>query len=965
MSITSKGALLSTLLALPFFACDCGGETMTPTCMTDTDCREGERCVMGETMLECRVGIECVADEECGDPRRACDLATFTCGFIEPFADECDPTRPCPFGQFCSQLLGRCLDAGAARDCTRRAQCPTGQICDQSANKCIPDPGCYGDDFCEDGEVCDLVNRVCRSVAVECVSCALTQSCESSIALCMVDTFECLGNGEEAACQQGETCDPLGRCVQCRSSADCGPGLFCNVALGRCESNVQCADNIDLCPQSPEVTCVTCDLPEVCDPRTRRCQAPPTICENDVDCPNEQLCDLSVDPPICVPRVPDCLNDLFDEPAEGPPTRNDNSATATFLSDEAGPLFNELKLCPGDQDWYRIEVPAGTFLTVDARFLQDDGDIELQLFLEDGQTLLDESRSVTNNERVELDAGTDQVLMLRVFLAIPTVRQVPYRLVISKDEGTLCDDDDNEPDDGASQAKQLLSDTPYEGRLCTGDPDWFVLRNVTPGTRITADLDFVDSLGDLDFELYRAGARTPFLISNTTTDDESLVFDASYGGDYFLRVVGKDSDQNVYTIRVNLRENAVPTCLDDFFESNDTLDAPTSTVATYANPLSLSLCSGDEDWFLINLPQGAALRADIGFDPSSDLELRLYDADITDPNTQPLKESISTFPRESLGFRSFLSSDYLLRVSGFNAQDSTPYELRMQVDPPLFCEPDMIDTLARGDDQMDPFLLPLPPTRMDDLSLCNLDDGTPDPDWFRSFVQVGFSNIFRLQYLEDDADLDFELFDFNGNMIFSTVGQPMTGLKLALINVPGAGGFGIVDVHVIRTGGGEANYSLVHDLVPVFNCQDDRAEANNNLIQASTLTATTSSPIELDELTLCASVRGLGDLGDEDWFQLTPPAVGAQIRADIDFAQGDLLLELLAPGGSNRACLNLGPDRCFSDGSDLNEFITFTATTTEPYLLRVSSVYSSPNVPVRPTDIDTNYDLKIEYTLPP
>src|SRR5262249_42446796 len=157
-------------------SCTCGDENQT--CKNDSDCAAGKRCGAGV----CIANAECTTDAECvaSDPRKRCDVEgkTFACVFRDGFADECDVSRPCAFGQFCSTLLGRCLDSGSARDCTRRSQCPAAQICDRQANKCIPDKGCYGDAFCETGELCDLVAHICRSQSIDCTSCMATGACE-------------------------------------------------------------------------------------------------------------------------------------------------------------------------------------------------------------------------------------------------------------------------------------------------------------------------------------------------------------------------------------------------------------------------------------------------------------------------------------------------------------------------------------------------------------------------------------------------------------------------------------------------------------------------------------------------------------------------------------------------------------------------------------------------------------------
>ncbi len=916
-----------------------------PLCMADTDCRMGERCAADG---RCIVG-ECVRDEECEDPRRFC-ATDFTCQYRDGFGDECDPSRPCPFGQFCSSLLGLCLDASSSADCVRRAQCPANQICDRDANKCVPDTGCYGDAFCETGEVCDLVNHTCRVLAVECTSCILGNECPGGTR-CFLETKECLVSSTDAACRSGESCDPLGRCVQCTTSEQCGPGLFCNVATGRCDSNVQCVDDVNQCPTSSEVTCVECTLPETCDPRTRRCQAPAMVCDEDLDCPGDQFCDLTLDPPVCVRRLPDCLNDLLDDPS------NNSLATATLLPAGAGPLYDELKLCQQDQDWYRLELQAGTYVTIDARFRAADGDIDLQLFLEDGRTLLDESRSVTDNERVELAVGTDLTVLVRVFLAVPTVAEVPYRLIVARDPGDVCPDDSHEPDDAPSNAKQLIPDVPYEGRICSADPDWLVLRNVPLGSQIRARLDFVHVLGDLNLELYRAGGTAPLATSASATDLESIVYDASYGGDYYLRIVGRSTDANVYTVRAEVRPGVVR-CADDSLESNDTPLTATATGGLTMYPANLSLCAGDEDWFRVHLRAGDAVTADIGFEANADLELKLYPGNITSRSASPLRASNGTNRREWVAFRSFTTSDYLVRVHGHNAQVASPYQLRLKVEPPFLCQPDPVDVQGRGNDRPTAFDFGLPPVHRDDLTLC-----FGDQDWYRLFVQGGFVNVLKLSYLQQDAILDFELYDQGGAQLFTTAGQPPSDSREVQINVPGFG-FGVIFVRVVNGGGFESPYHLSLDLIPIFSCNPDRAEFNDTRPLASAVASSTISPIQVDNLSLCASVRSPANVGDEDWFELKPPVAGARVRANIEFTQGDLSLELFSPNGGPRACRNEGANRCYSDGFGLSETVTFTATTTDSYFLKVGSVYSAASVPIRPPDADTPYRLRVEYELP-
>ena len=953
LPIPSQLGILFVVMAMAGSGCDDG------PCASDADCRSGARCAPDG---RCIPGAACVAEIECTDqdPRTFCNLETFTCDLREGFADECDADRPCVFGQFCSELLGRCLDSASSRDCVRRSQCPANQICDRTASKCIPDIGCFGNAFCEEGETCDLVNRVCRTLSLDCVSCFGTGTCESAAQTCAAATRECLADQAEPACLPNEICDPLGRCVQCTRSAQCGPGLFCNTSVGRCESNIQCANDPSQCPDSPQVMCILCTLPEICDPRTRRCQAPPTLCENDSNCTEEEFCDLTLDLPICVPRVPDCFNDVLDEPP------NDRPTAARTLEPSAGPIYDELKLCPGDQDWYRVDVVAGTYLTIDARFEHDLGDLELQLWLPDGTTLVDESRTVTDNERVELEVGTDLSVLVRAFFATPNVRDLPYRLVATRDQAEACPDDGAEPNDDPTQAGPLATNQTFEGRLCSADPDWFVLQDVTPASRVTLLLSFVDNLGDLDIEVFRPGASQPLLAAASTSDNESLQFDAPYGGDFFVRVFGRAADTNVYTLRARVEPGAGVACLDDAFEPNDTLQTASATSADQIPALAATMCQGDDDWYVTSLVGGQALLANLGMDPGVDLELKLYPPGTTDENATPIAASTGVIPRESLGLVVPEDGDYLLRVEAVDDLQITPYTLSWRNFDLNTCEPDPVDDLGRGNSDLDPFPLSAPPTARHDLQLC---PANGDEDWFQISAPTGFLNILRLSFVPSQALFELELWDLDGNRLADTQTLPPSNVGELRLTPPGTPGASAPFlVHIITSLDAGGPYALSHDIIPIFPCASDGQEPNNSVENASLTASSSAAPTLLEDLTLCASMwmtNESGEVsGDEDWFVINPPAAGALMEASITFERGDLFLELRSPGGAVRACRNLADQRCFSDGNDFREWVAFTATVAAPYLLRVGSVYGSPATGEPSPEFDTPYELRVEHTVP-
>src|SRR5262249_10254904 len=150
--------------------------------------------------------------------------------------------------------------------------------------------------------------------------------------------------------------------------------------------------------------------------------------------------------------------------------------------------------------------------------------------------------------------------------------------------------------------------------------------------------------------------------------------------------------------------------------------------------------------------------------------------------------------------------------------DASPYELQITRQPPFICTPDRVDMMGKGNDMATAFNLPLPPTRLDGLTLCNADD-----DWYAFTLVAGFNNVVRLQYIGADATLDMALLDMTGAQQVATGGGG--DYKQVTVTVPGAG---IIPwfIHVFRSAGSEAAYNITQDLVPIFSCFPDFAEPN-------------------------------------------------------------------------------------------------------------------------------------------
>lgn len=944
---------LILFLPLAALACSDGGDgegsgspDMGPmvSCETAADCGEGQRCED-----EVCVADVCVEDQDCGDVTRVC-AEDGSCRFRAGFADECDAQRACPFGQFCSELLGRCLDNQTSRDCVRREQCPDRQICDRSANKCIPDPGCLSDAFCEPDEICDTVRRRCEpNTRIACTPCLSDEACAEGEE-CDAETSSCVLAGEDSPCPTGEFCSIVQFCVQCESSADCGEGLFCNIGTGTCDSTRQCADEVRDCPDDPAVQCTVCERPLVCNRRSQRCEAPPEPCSSDVECAEGEFCDQTREPPVCALRLPECLNDVFDD-------AGDNSAFATPTDIEPG-SFDELILCPGDIDIYRLDVEAGTVVTFDARFSREEGDIELQLFLPDGETLIDSARSATDNERIRVELGSPTTVLLRTFLARPEPRAVSYRLVVSTAEGETCQDDDLEPNDDPTETAPLFVEGPVQGQICAANPDWFTLSEVPVGSRVELELDFAPSLGDLDLEVFRPGEPTPIFRSASLDASERISFPATFGGDFLVRVLGKGTDQNPYTLRARFfPDDPAAVCPDDAEEPNDS-PATAAEVGMPSGELPFviegtrALCPGDEDWFAIAFDGGGrVLSVELNHDPGIDLDVLLY-ADGEDPlAAPPLASGRSIGGREYFTFSAFTAQPLLLRVVGIGEDSVGNYELRVVREDAFVCSGDDFDVANVGDARGDPIDLGSSPVELRGLTLCS-----GDMDFHSISLAPGFTHDIRLQWRRQNTQLQLVRTAANGFTVNSSTPNAGPNASIVRVTPPGPAPVNLILEPAI-TQGVNSDYEIVVETRPAVDCSPDAFDPNETAAAA----ASVLPPIDAQGLVLCPSVRAPGGPGDEDWYELQIDEPNTRLEAEIRFDRSDLLLELLGSDGMSRACTNQGTDRCFSDGFSMEEQVGLTVTATGTYFLRVSSFHSSPAVPPPPAgvQVNTNYDLEI------
>ncbi|MCK6571640.1 pre-peptidase C-terminal domain-containing protein [Myxococcota bacterium] len=249
----------------------------------------------------------------------------------------------------------------------------------------------------------------------------------------------------------------------------------------------------------------------------------------------------------CDPATPDgCDDDVFEGPGG-----NDVDGSATGVDDHngQGQQYGGLVACPGNEDWYRIDIGVGDGLEADVYFSHDGGDIDVALYKLDAAGALvyvDGSVGVDDDETVyERRAATDTTYFVKVYGFDD--RRNTYALTVNVFEN--CTDDLDGPtgehNDSQTEAKGL----PRAGedrRICDYDDDWYTF-DVDAQASVRLDALFTHADGDLDIALYRDDSNTPIATSAGVGNGE-VIEETLERGTYFVRVYGFRSAQNTYRL---------------------------------------------------------------------------------------------------------------------------------------------------------------------------------------------------------------------------------------------------------------------------------------------------------------------------------------------------------------------------------------------------------------------------------
>jgi len=305
-----------------------------------------------------------------------------------------------------------------------------------------------------------------------------------------------------------------------------------------------------------------------------------TSCQDDNECPQDYYCSFSQvsgtsgagrqcipDSFTCEVAPPACVDDNLED--------NDTRPTALPLLPGTYP---GLKSCPAtvgdDEDWYEITLTESSQLTVD---LQGGSASDLDVGIYDaGGGLLDAGSSLSSTETATacVPAGIYYVRVYAFGAADNTYSLNVATVADSCGMGGTCTDDENEDDDGSTQARQVPLPGPYTSTtqaICSMDDDWYEVF-LFAGETIYAELVFGQSTTDEDLDVYiyddlgnnltGCTEQTPSGCNpnngQSVSSDESAAWNILETGTFFIVVHGWNGAENLYDICLGLTPTACP-----------------------------------------------------------------------------------------------------------------------------------------------------------------------------------------------------------------------------------------------------------------------------------------------------------------------------------------------------------------------------------------------------------------------
>lgn len=349
----------------------------------------------------------------------------------------------------------------------------------------------------------------------------------------------------------------------------------------------------------------------------------------------------------------------------------DNDSQAQAIPLGSG-VYPGLRSCTGDEDWFAIELLAGTTVTVKALFSDAEGDVDAYLRRSSGTTVK-WGTTGTDNEILTwtVDADGTYYVRVRMYSDSGAVDGNGYTLDI---DGAISDTVDLSPGgvtftpSSASPGDEVQVDFTVKN----------LSRQVAPASTASIRLSLDQTIDGGDAEMTTVATASIGTAGSASYTKKFFVPDSAAGSSWYVGVfvdpangVTEASENNNGRASSSKLTVAVP-CTDDAKEDNDN-EAQSRTITLGATVTDLMVCSGDLDWFRVTAGSTGPLTVRIEFVATAgDLDLAVYNAAGT---TMLGNSSSAANDYEEVVIDATASTAYKIRVKGFNGA-SGAYTLR-------------------------------------------------------------------------------------------------------------------------------------------------------------------------------------------------------------------------------------------------------------------------------------------------
>ncbi len=886
---------LSLVLAALFslFIAACSSDPEERSCSSLADCEQGQRCdesgVCSSTVKSCETGLDCAADEYCGEntcqPATCSDDATCAAGNIcvfdtcregcRPGDSTCGEGETCNANTFlcevegctptsCRARLQRCDETQSPAACVFTGACDSDYhclaygnqlgddkdyICNMARGECVEKPPCTGDDDCKIGEVCEQNTQ------------------------------------GEMSCRAG-----------CRSGEDCRIGELCAVDQGSvcvkgCSNDDQC--QVDGDPRAfycRNLQCVpTCVSVDDCSVEGQVCSGSPSFCQgctDDTQCRSTQFCDFesgatpeeTAHPNIglCKDSPPTCPDDGFGENI----SRESAHMIDAFPFEATGE--GSAYFCRENTagDWFMLDVAAGQYIEIDLDYDPQDGNLDVILLRADGSEVVASAYPPdidlgSEKIRYGVDLGARMYVQVRGAVLSPNVK---YALRVNAGAAPTCVDDAFDPNTREEPADLAASTTHRELRVCGSAPDYYKISvSDNQVVRITAQAPV--NLGYINLSLYKMNGDL-IATSDSRRGAETLYHSTSLAEDFIVEVtIVNDIGDVGYTLEWISNENQCS----DAYEPNDSCDTAKKLEAGIVE--SLNVCI-DADYYKISLTPFQRLTVAATYAPSSaagELDIFLFGPNdcLTligsgEEGPGPSQSTVS----DTLTYQASRGGEFYLLASIFQGLH-VPYSLDVKIEAGPLCQDDRFVGNSSADaaqpisragvlDQTESALM--------GLKICDSSE-----DWFSIELQEGDALKWDVRFNHMDGDIDAYLVGPDKvTVLDSALAENVDESLEYTVGVGGAGTYylKVVGAYAVRMEYRVLTY--VNGVGPELPACPDRFGSNESRDLAAEV-----GPGTYGGLVVC------GNPNLPKWFKV-PMRAGETIDVDLGFsrAQGRINLKL-------------------------------------------------------------------------